>query len=153
MQSHWSRRVMAALVAGALVAQTGCSGGWQSLDREELVEPEPAKSYLVTMKNGDQMTFISLHLEGEWLEGTRRITLAEAVGEGETGRRNVTNRYEETRLPWAEVAVVEAEAGPKSDHSLWLAVGAIAAGVATFIILTGDSVKAPPDDGGGGKTP
>ena len=152
MQANRLRRATASLVVAALLASTGCGGGRQVLEREDLVNPAPAKTYLVTTKSGDQLTLISLHLEGDALVGTQRVTVIEQVGTGETGRENVTNRYEEVRLPWSEVARVEADRGKGADHSLVFAAGAIVVGVAAFLVLTSDSPETPEDDNGG-KTP
>ena len=90
---------------------------------------------------------ISLHVEGEWLVGTARITKTETVGEGEDARTNITNRYEEMRIPWEEVDTVEADIPRKTSHLL-LAAGGVALGIVAFLLFTGGSDSPPADNGG-----
>jgi hypothetical protein len=141
-------------VAGGLLvpflAVAGCGSGWKQLEQEELVAPEPARSYRVTTEDGRLLTFIDLHLEGESLVGTVRETRTETVGEGESQRSNVTNRYEEVRLPWNTVKRVEAERKGQPVSGVVLAAGAIGVGVAAFLLLSGNG-DTTPDGGGGGK--
>jgi hypothetical protein len=96
------------------------------------------------------LTFISLHMEGDTLVGTRRITQSQAVGEGDAQREQVTNRYEESRVPWADVDRVEAVGVDKRGSGVLLAGGAIALGVAAFLILSSGNEDTPTDDGGKG---
>ncbi|NNF08429.1 MAG: hypothetical protein HKN21_16835 [Candidatus Eisenbacteria bacterium] len=127
----------------------GCSGT-RRLDRSDLVHPEPADTYLVTTQDGQTFTFIALHLEGDELIGTVRETVTNTVGEGETARTEISNRYDEKRVPWPEVALVEAEGGPKSSSGgVWLIAASVAAGIGAFLILgsTGDDNSG----GSGGK--
>jgi hypothetical protein len=141
------RRWLSSILAAALLLQAGCAGRI-TLTEEELADPEPAKSYSVKMKDGREYTFISLHLEGGSLLGTARITTREEVGKGEEKRVNISNRYEEMKLPWGEVESVEAELGKKKLPSLLLAAVAVAAGVGLFVLLTNDSDSGTTDDGG-----
>ncbi len=146
------RKLTAWAVLGLFTLQTGCAGGAKTLERKDLVDPKPAEEYRVTTVDGRTLTFISLHLEGESLEGTVRYTTRETEGTGDAARTNVTNRYEEVNLPWSQVATVEAEQGRSSDNSVFFAAGALIAGVATFLLLTQGSTN-PPTAGGGGKGP
>jgi hypothetical protein len=150
MISRQVRRPVAFVLAICLTISTGGAGGRTALDRADLLDPDPAQSYLVTTKDGRELTFISLHLEGDWLVGTVRITTSEVEGEGEDARTSVTNRYEEMRLPWSEVAGVEADVGKKGGSGFLLAGGAIVVGVAAFLLLTGGSDDEPTDNGGKG---
>ena len=142
------RPVVVTWLVGLLALQTGCGGGARVLSQSELIQPKPAKSYRVTTRDGAVHRFISLHLEGDWLVGTVRVTSRERVGEGETVRENVTNRYEEKRLPWSSVVRVEAVGMESRDWGFLLAAGAIAAGVGVFLLLTQES-PTPPVGGGG----
>jgi hypothetical protein len=145
---RWIRRTAGGLLPIVLV--TGCAGGWTRLDEESLAAPEPARSYRVATRDGRTLTFIDLHLEGDFLVGTRRETVEERVGEGDAARTSVTNRYEEVRLPWSEVKTVEAERERRSASSYLLAAGALGVGVAAFLLLSGNG-ETDPDGGGGGK--
>lgn len=144
------KRPIALGLALVLCSSNGCATGWKQLDREELADPEPASSYKVTTRNGRELTFVSLHVEGDWLVGTARFTSSEVEGEGEEARTNVTNRYEEMRLPWNEIETVEAEADRAKDTGVYLAAGALVVGVAAFLLLSGGE-DTPTD--GNGKTP
>lgn len=150
MSIQWFRRPVAVVSILALLAQIGCAGGAKSLSEAELVNPKPARSYHVFLRDGTERSFISLHREGDWLLGTERITVAQTQGEGETSRTNVTNRYEPVKLAMADVARVEADGTKGFDGSLILAAGTILIGVAAFVLLTQDS-EPPPSGGGGGK--
>ena len=144
------RRGISAVLAAALLGTAACAGGPTRLDREDLLDPPAANAYVVTTNAGQRLTFISLHLENDDLLGTVRRTSTQTVGEGETQRENVTNRYEELRIPWAEVASVEAEGGKSGPSGVLLAGGAIVLGAAAFLLLTGGSTETA-DGGGGGK--
>ena len=151
-RSAW-HRVVAGLAILALGFQTGCSGGTRSLTREDLVEPEPARSYRVTTVSGEEYTFVALHLEGDVLRGTIRITSQSVTGEGEQARTTVSNRYEEKSIPWAEVAAVEADRGEsKLQGAALFAAGSVVVGAVLFLVLSQGDEKTT-DDGGGGKTP
>jgi hypothetical protein len=147
MEPHTMMRrgIVLALVA-LLVGQTGCAGGAQVVTREDLIRPKPAKSYTVTTVDGATHTFIALHVEGDWLEGTARTTTTQTVGTGEEAREAVSNRYEAMRIPWAEVLEVEADYGSDAKGGVLLAAASILAGVGAFLLLTSED---PPDDGGG----
>ncbi len=147
------RRALVGCLTGALLFQTGCAGGTKVLDREDLVHPEPAREYTVTLKDGRTLTFIALHLEGDNLAGTQRITREVTEGTGETARTNVTNRYLETRVPWSEVDQVQADLEGGKDQTIFIAAGAILAGVGVFLLATSGDSNPPAGDGGGGKTP
>jgi len=144
------RRPVALLAVLALLVQAGCATGAKTLSQDDLVNPKPARSYRVFLRDGRTLTLISLHREGELLLGTARTTVTETLGEGETARTNVTNRYENVKLPMADVERVEAEGSKAADASLFMAAGAIVMGVAAFLLLTQDSAP-PPTGGGGGK--
>ena len=144
-----TQRLLALILAVALGGPSGCASGPKALDRKDLVHPEPARAYHVALTDGRTMTLISLHLEGDWLMGTRRITESTTEGSGEAARTNVTNRYEEVKIPWSEVAGVEADRGSSRDSSVYLAGAALVAGVAAFLLLSGSS-NPPPSTGGGG---
>ena len=150
MTSRQVRRPIALALAICLTVSSGCAGGRTVLDKEDLLDPDPAHSYMVTTNDGRELTFISLYLEGDWLVGTVRITTSEVEGEGEDARTSVTNRYEEIRLPWSEVAHVEAEGGKKGGSGFLLAGAAIVVGVAAFLLFTGGSDDEPTDNGGKG---
>jgi len=133
----------------ALAAQSGCGGGAHALTRDELTDPEPAESYVVTLVSGEVLTFIALHLEGDVLRGTERVTEETLVGEGDQARTTVSNRYQERSLPWGEVAKVEADRGEnRLEGGAWIAAGSILAGAVLFLILSQSSDEPPPDDGG-----
>jgi hypothetical protein len=146
------KRSIAAFLSVIMLVQTGCGGGMKTLEREDLRQPEPARSFRVTLVNGEVLTFISLVLEGEELVGTVRTTKSVLEGEGEEARTTVTNIYEERRIPWDQVATVEAEAEREEGQTWLLALGAIAAGVVVFLVLA-DSGEEPPEDGGGKPLP
>ncbi len=139
MPVPWFHRPMALLVALALLAQAGCAGGVRTLSKKDLDDPAPARSYRVFLRDGTSRTLISLHREGGWLLGTERITASESLGEGETARINVTNRYQDVKLDLADVERVEAEGSKGFDGSLFIAAGTIVIGVLAFLILTQDS--------------
>ena len=145
-----TQRLLALVLVVALGAPSGCASGPKTLGRKDLVHPEPARAYHVSLTDGRTMTLISLHLEGEWLMGTQRITESTTEGTGEEARTNVTNRYEEVKIPWSEVAGVEADRGSNRDSSVFLAGAALLAGVAAFLLLSGNSNTAPTTGGGGG---
>jgi len=146
------KRILGLILVVALAAPAGCASGTQTLERKDLVHPEAARDYRVNLKDGRTMTLISLHVEGDWLLGTRRITETTTEGTGEAARTNITNRYEEVKLPWSDVASVEADRGSGRDSSVFLAGAALVAGVAAFILLSGSSnTAATGGTGGGGK--
>jgi hypothetical protein len=145
-----TKRLLTLFLAATFVVPFGCAGGPKTLERKDLVHPEAARDYRVTLKDGRTMTLISLHLEGDWLMGTQRITESVSEGEGETARTNITNRYEEVKIPWSDVASVEADRGSNHDSSIFLAGAALVAGVAAFLLLSGNSSTAPSGGGGGG---
>ncbi len=151
MLYRWFRRPAAWLAVVGLLAQTACAGGAKTLNLADLADPKPASAYLVFLRDGTARTLISLHREGDWLLGTERITVTQTLGEGETVRTNVTNRYQDVRLPMAEVERVDAEGSKGMDGSLFMAAGGLMLGVAAFILLTQDSDPAS-SDGGGVKT-
>ncbi len=126
----------------------GCAGGSKTLSRSQLEDPEPADSYLVTTRGGEQVTLISLYLEGDWLVGTARFTTTEEEGEGEDVTTSVTNVYEEVRIPWDQIASVEAMGVKKVDSGFFLAGAAIAVGVIAFLVLTGGGDDEPVTNGG-----
>jgi hypothetical protein len=121
-----------------------------TLDRGDLDRPVTAQAYEVTTQDGRSLTFISLHMEGETLTGTRRITESRMVGEGDARRSEVTNRYEESQIPWEEVERVEALGVRKRGSGVFLAGGAIALGIVAFLLLNSGDDDVPPDDGGKG---
>jgi len=134
-----------------LFVETGCAGGMQVLTRDDLRDPGPARSYRVTTRSGEVVTFIALHLEGDRLVGTTRTTTKRTVGTGEEARIAVSNRYRERSIPWTEVVRVEAERNRSTPRSgLMLAVASVAVGVGLFLIL-GQGDGNPPTPGGGGK--
>lgn len=141
------KRGLSSLLAAMLLLQSGCASSI-TLTKDELADPPPAKSYDVRMKDGREFTFISLHREGDSLLGTARITTREEVGEGEDKRVNISNRYEEMQLPWADVEEVEAKLGKKKTSSILLAVAAAAAGAGLFLLLTNDSGSTSSGDNG-----
>ena len=94
------------------------------------------------------MTLISLHLEGNWLVGTARFTTTEEEGEGEDVTTSVTNVYEEIRIPWDQVASVEAMGVKKIDSGFLLVGAAILVGVVTFLVLSGGGDDEPETNGG-----
>jgi len=144
----WRRAVVWTALA-ALAVQAGCAGGTRTLTRDELADPEPASSYLVTTRSGETITFIALHLEGEVLRGTVRLTQENVVGEGEQARTTVTNRYEERSIPWAEVASVEADRGEhRLQGAAWIAAGSVLVGAVLFLVLSQGGDEQPKDDGG-----
>jgi hypothetical protein len=89
-------------------------------------------------------------MEEENVVGTVRRTRTEVVGEGEAQRTNVTNRYEEVQVPWADVAMVEAVGKEGGSSGVLLIGGAIAIGAAVFLLLSGGG-DTTPTSGGGGK--
>jgi hypothetical protein len=143
------RGTAVALIASLLLA-AGCGGGMRELEKDELVQPEEAKSFRVTTWDGQEYTFIALHLEGDVLMGTERVTTTKVIGEGEEARETVSNRYQERRIPWDEVEKVEAESGGSRKGGIWIAAVSVAVGVAAFLLLTSDSAE-PVTAGGGGK--
>jgi len=118
------------------------------LDREDLAEPPEADTYHVSTRDGRKLDFIALHLEDDWLVGTVRHTSTEATGAKEESRESVTNRYEEVRIPWADVTEVEAAKNNGGPSGLLLAGGAIVVGAVAFLLLSGNSQ--PQNTGGGG---
>lgn len=145
------KRWIALGLAGILALSAGCGSGRKTLVREDLDHPVTAKAYRVTTRDGRSLTFISLHLEGEWLRGTQRITESTTVGEGDAKRTQVSNRYEESQIPWSDVEQVEALGLPKGGSSMLLAGGALAVGIAAFLLLNSDNNNTPTSPGGGGK--
>jgi hypothetical protein len=143
------KRWIALGLAGILAVSAGCGSGRKALGREDLDRPVTAKAYEVTTRDGRSLTFISLHLEGELLRGTQRITESTMVGEGDARRTQVSNRYEESSIPWSDVERVEAVGVPKGGSSMILAGGALAVGIAAFLLLNSDSNNTPADGGGG----
>jgi len=144
------KRLISLGLAGVMTVAAGCGGGRMALDRGDLDRPVTARAYEVITRDGRTLTFISLHMEGDTLVGTRRITQSQAVGEGDAQREQVTNRYEESRVPWADVDRVEAVGVDKRGSGVLLAGGAIALGVAAFLILSSGNEDTPTDDGGKG---
>jgi len=144
------RRPVAVLLVFTVFWACGCAGTTK-LDREGLAEPPEAETYRVSMRDGRDLDFIALHLEDDWLVGTVRHTSAETTGVGDSSRSSVTNRYEEVRVPWAEVSQVEAETGRGGPPSLLLAGGAIVAGAVAFLLLSGGTETENSGGGGGGK--
>lgn len=135
-----------------LAAGSGCGAGTSALGAKDLADPPPAKSYLVTTKDGRQLTFIALHMEGDNLVGTVRITETATEGEGETARAVVTNRYQEASIPWSNVERVEAEGKKAKDPAFYVAAGAVVVGVVAFVLLNGSGGDNAPSVGGGGKS-
>lgn len=142
------RRLSVLGLAGLFLVHAGCGGGPTTLTREELVDPAPAKSYTVGTRDGEELTFISLHLEDETLYGTRRVTISEEVGEGEEARTQVTNRYQETSIPWSDVEYVSADERKSKEQGFFLAAGAIVVAGVAFLLLSGGSDDASEDGGG-----
>ncbi|HET9234596.1 MAG TPA: hypothetical protein VFP10_10685 [Candidatus Eisenbacteria bacterium] len=142
------RRPVAALLVFTLLCACGCAGTTK-LDREDLAAPPEAETYRVSMRDGRNLDFIALHMEEDWLVGTVRHTSAESTGEGDASRSSVTNRYEEVRVPWSDVTLVEADTGRGGPSGLLLAGGAIVAGAVAFLLLS-QSGDDNPDTGGGG---
>lgn len=142
------RRPVAAVLVTLLCA-SGCASTTK-LDKEDLAAPPEAETYRVSMRDGRNLDFIALHLEEDWLVGTVRHTSAESTGEGDAARSSITNRYEEVRVPWSDVVLVEADTGKGGPSGLLLAGGAIVAGAAAFLLLSQGSDDNP-DTGGGGK--
>jgi hypothetical protein len=142
-------RLLALGLAALLALPTGCAGGRHALDRGDLDDPVQARFYEVTTRDGQVLTFVSLHTEGDWLEGTVRIRSTETSGEGEALRTSVTNRYQEARIPWAEVQRVEAIGVQKKSPGFLLAASAVAVGVLAFLLLSsGDSASSSDGDNG-----
>ena len=139
------RRHIALGVIPAFFLVAGCGSGMQTLEREDLLQPEPAASFRVTTRDGQEITFIALHLEGETLTGTERVTTTTMIGEGEDAREVVSNRYEERSIPWSEVERVEAEKTGMRRGGMWLVAGSVALGVAAFLIISqsGDEESDP----------
>ena len=147
----WRRHIAAGLIP-ALLLLTGC-GGMKTLEKDDLLQPDEAKSFRVTTWDGEQYTFIALHLEGDVLMGTERITTTTTIGEGEEAREAVSNRYVERSIPWSEVEKVEAEKSGVRRGGAWLVLGSVALGVAAFLIISQSGGDDTPSDGGGGKPP
>jgi hypothetical protein len=143
------RRPVAAFLALAYICSLGCAGTTK-LDREDLAEPPQADTYHVSTRDGRNLDFIALHLEDDWLVGTVRHTSTEVTGESAARRTSVTNRYEEVRIPWADVTQVEAEKGDGGPSGLLLVGGAIVAGAVAFLLLSGGT-STTTSGGGGGK--
>jgi len=80
-----------------------------------------------------------------------RQTSTESSGAGPESRTSVTNRYEEVRIPWADVTQVEADKGNGGPSGLLLAGGAIVAGAVAFLLLSGGNQTETTGGGGGGK--
>ena len=139
---------MAAILLMTFGSGVGCAGGGKTLSKSQLEDPEPADSYLVTTKDGEKVTLISLYLEGDWLVGTARFTTTEEEGEGEDVTTSVTNVYEEIRIPWDQVASVEAMGVKKVDSGFLLVGAAILVGVVTFLVLSGGGDDEPETNGG-----
>jgi hypothetical protein len=137
-------------LAGVMTVTAGCGGGRMALDRDDLDRPVTATTYEVVTHDGRSLTFISLHMEGDTLVGTRRVTETQTVGEGDARRDQVTNRYEETRVPWSDVDRVEAVGVNKRSSGVLLVGGAIALGVTAFLLLSSGKDDTPTDGGGKG---
>ena len=149
MLGKWMRRPIVGVLLVTFGVWTGCAGGGRTLTKKELENPEPADSYVVTTTSGEKVTFIALHVDGDWLIGTARFTTTEEEGEGEDVTTSVANVYEEVRIPWDQIASVEAMGGKeKTDTGFILIVGAIVVGVVAFVILVGVGADGPDDDGG-----
>lgn len=144
---RWAGRAVRVLVAGALLLQTACAGGRAALDRDDLRDPPPARSYFVTLADGTEYTFVSLHVEGDNLLGTARFTEQATVGEGPEARSEVTNRYEEMRIPWGDVRSVEAEGGGRASGGWMFAALSVAVGVGAFLLLSQGSDDRPAGGG------
>jgi len=144
------KRPIAAILALVYVSTIGCAGTTK-LDREDLAEPPEADTYHVSTRDGRKLDFIALHLEDDWLVGTVRHTSTQANGTGSDGRTSETNRYEEVRIPYADVTQVEADKGNGGPSGLLLAGGAIVAGAVAFLLLSGSSQTQTTGGGGGGK--
>lgn len=134
-----------------LAAGSGCGAGTTVLRAQDLADPPPAKSYRVITKDGRALTFIALHLEGDDLVGTVRITETATEGEGENARAVVTNRYQETSIPWKDVERVEAEGKQGKDPAFYVAAGAVIVGAVAFLLLSGGGGNTDTGGGGGGK--
>ena len=143
------RRPVAAVLILTLLCVSGCASTTK-LSKEDLAAPPDAETYRVSTRDGRNLDFIALHLEEDWLVGTVRHTSAQSMGEGDATRSSVTNRYEEVRVPWSDVVLVEADTGGGGPSGLLLAGGAIVAGAAAFLLLSQGSDDNP-DTGGGGK--
>ncbi len=141
------RPVLVPILVGALLV-TGCSSGYVTIDRDDISADEPARSYRVMLTDGSAREFISLTAEDEALLGTERVTTQVAEGEGETARTSTWNRYEETSIPWSEVASIEADFGEKKDTGVFLIAAGVALGAALFLILGSSSDDPDTDDGG-----
>ena len=153
MFGKWIKRPVAAVLLLTFGLWAGCAGGGRTLNKTELEDPEPADFYEVTTSDGQVVTFISLHVEGDWLIGTARFTTTEEEGSGEDVTTSVANVYEEVRIPWEEVvSVVAVGAKNKNDTGFMLAAAAIVVGILAFVILTGGDDETP-DDGGGKPLP
>lgn len=126
----------------------GCAGGGKTLSKNQLENPEPASSYLVTTKDGKKVTLISLHLEGDWLVGRARFTTTEVKGEGEDVTSSVTNVYEDFRMPWDQIASVEAMGVKKVSTGFLLGGVVIVVGVVTFLVLSGGGADQSDTNGG-----
>ena len=144
------QRPVAAILALAFMCSLGCAGTTK-LNREDLAEPPQADTYQVSTRDGRKLDFIALHLEDDWLVGTVRQTSTESSGAGPESRTSVTNRYEEVRIPWADVTQVEADKGNGGPSGLLLAGGAIVAGAVAFLLLSGGNQTETTGGGGGGK--
>jgi len=138
MLGETMRRPVAVVLLLTFGVWAGCAGGGRTLSKQELEDPPAADSYVVTTTDGGTVTFISLHVDGDWLIGTARFTTTEEEGEGEDVTTSVANVYEEVRIPWAQVVSVEALGGKqKSDTGFLLAGAAIVVGVVVFVLLVG----------------
>jgi hypothetical protein len=144
------KRPVAAILALVYISTIGCAGTTK-LNRDDLAEPPQADTYHVSTRDGRKLDFIALHLEDDWLVGTVRHTDTEANGEGAESRTSVTNRYEEVRIPYADVTEVTADKGDGGPSGLLLAGGAIVAGAVAFLLLSGGSQTQTTSGGGGGK--
>ena len=94
MHGRWMKRPVAAILLLTFGVWAGCAGGGKTLGKSDLADPEPADFYEVTTRDGETVTFISLHVEGEWLIGTARFTTSEEKGSGEDVTTSVANVYE-----------------------------------------------------------
>jgi hypothetical protein len=148
---RWVRPLTPMVLSCFTVGVIGCGPTTQTLTREELVQPEPARSYTVHTVDGTVYTFLALHLEGDTLMGTERITSTVETGEGEDAREAIRNAYETRSIPWEEVTQVDAELEKKNKGGVWLIAGSVVVGAIAFLMLTDDSRDNSTADGGGGK--
>lgn len=150
MVSVRMRRLVSGMLILTVGVWAGCAGGGRMLDKEDLVDPEPADFYEVTTRTGEVLTFISLHVEGDLLKGRARFTSTEEEGSGEEATTSVSNVYEDLTLEWEEVVSVKAIGGRTSDSGFLLAGGALVVGVVAFLLLAGGSDEPVEDNGKGG---